>query len=688
MRDAAFADLLINEGVVDQDAMMGALAHQEKNGGALETACLELGLSSEETLLQMLSRRFDMPSVEGRELLEHRDIGAFPTRLAHKHSIVPIAMAGRRLRVALRGPPDHALLDEIGFMLSMYIKPEVATEVRIAEALHLKFGVALPERMRLLLDKIGHTQNELTPRAKPIEDAHPPVATEQSVDEVRRQERVSWTIEDAIAEVALSDSRDEMIDVLVRFVYQRLTSVFVFIKQRDGWMGFDGIDPVMSQGEIKALRLDETSSKLLADVLQNRAPFLGPIPKGDGLSLLLARSSKASLAVPLMVGNKTVGVVVGDKGDDAISPRVIADLQRLVPSVGKALAALIKRRKAQTRAEEKPTAQLAIVAESSGSFDDKKALAALSRLRVPETPGAMAKENALRTTYRMWRRTVDSEGDAAFQHFGDGGFSIEGANALASYGVRLAPALSRYFPGRLAEGVAQIDPRDFKDNPTALSDAAYLLARIGSDVAAPILVGALDDNDRVKRYAACALLVTTRVPGAIAGLTERLFDPEKAIARIACLALLSLKSEPTYAGTIELLQQTARFGRDDQRRLRAIAALATLRDVSAIEALSSLLGTHPKEIATAAHRALVTLTLRDHGTSTRQWQAWYKGAQNTPRVQWLIEGLAQSEENIREQAVKELRKLGAPLDAYDQNMSARERESLSRAIQIWWDANS
>ncbi|MBI1948476.1 MAG: hypothetical protein HYS27_22510 [Deltaproteobacteria bacterium] len=415
------AALLGKEGVLPQARVEEAQERQVLLGGTLDTALLELGAVDEAALLPLLERAYHAKAVGKSELgaVAPAVTSLFPRRIAEKHAVVPVELSGRRLLLAVSGPPDLALLDEIGFMLSVYVRPATATQARIAWALSRLYGVAVPPRLEAVLGKGGEHAEDLRaaaeawharPALASVARAAPPAEVEEpsaptpaaqdasgwsvaahagldagtpsapvleAIDggsmeaqaaakaaqqraardpEVRRRnERVLWTVDDAIAELALAEERDAMLDVVLRFAYRRLSTVAIFIQQRTpdgpGFVGWDVIDPLLAKKDISSFALPAEGPHGLGQVFAMRSPFLGPLKREDPLVRLFGRKPRAVLLLPILVGDRLIGVLYGDASGRSIPPSALAELHMVVPRLGKGLGNLILRKKRALRAQ-------------------------------------------------------------------------------------------------------------------------------------------------------------------------------------------------------------------------------------------------------------------------------------------------------------------------------------------------
>jgi HEAT repeat protein len=206
-----------------------------------------------------------------------------------------------------------------------------------------------------------------------------------------------------------------------------------------------------------------------------------------------------------------------------------------------------------------------------------------------------------------------------------------------------------------------------------------VLQKLGADAVAPILVGELDHDDRLHRWGAVRGLALIDVPAALPRLAQRAFDPEQRIASLAVEVLGSKRHNPHFPAVLGRLRDLCRRG-DDFERLRAVRAVAALRDPGAIGVLIDLLSTRPRDIADEARTALIEITCQDFGGAERRWRAWLADHGALPRRRWLLDALAHKDVALRKAAADELRDDGVALFDYRADAPLKEREAALAAL--------
>ena len=118
----------------------------------------------------------------------------------------------------------------------------------------------------------------------------------------------------------------------------------------------------------------------------------------------------------------------------------------------------------------------------------------------------------------------------------------------------------------------------------------------------------------------------------------------------------------------------------------ALAALSELRDKNAVPVIAELLDSPNKDIATAAHGALVSLTCEDLGPKSKRWMDWWAEMGQLSRIEWLLEGLAHRTPELRLLASNELYEISGEYFGYHYDLPERDREEARQRWIAWWQA--
>jgi hypothetical protein len=134
-------ELLVRAGAVSPSDLDDAVGWQVLYGGRLGTNLLELGLVEERALAECLGRQHGCEWHAGEVELASSLVQTIPPVLARRHELVPWRVEGRKFKVLAIAPQECvSLLDEIGFRLGKIVKPVVAPEFRVHQALRRHYG--------------------------------------------------------------------------------------------------------------------------------------------------------------------------------------------------------------------------------------------------------------------------------------------------------------------------------------------------------------------------------------------------------------------------------------------------------------------------------------------------------------------------------------------------------------------
>ncbi len=150
-------ELLETRGRMQRDILFEALRKQRSSGGRIGTCLVELEMVTEDDLLHVLSDQLKVPFTPPEDLrsLPEELIKLVPEKIARQRFSIPIRRSSTHLTIAMRDPADLLALDELAFVTGKRIRPQVASEIRILEALAKYYGVELASRFVNLLDRLN-----------------------------------------------------------------------------------------------------------------------------------------------------------------------------------------------------------------------------------------------------------------------------------------------------------------------------------------------------------------------------------------------------------------------------------------------------------------------------------------------------------------------------------------------------
>ena len=475
-----------------------------------------------------------------------------------------------------------------------------------------------------------------------------------------------------------------------------------------------------------SVALDKPSPFRAAAV--GRAPYLGRL--GDdalgtaALAQLARKPPLPAVLMPVVLRERAVALLYADNDGRELEADIIAELSTLVAAAARSFQRLILRAKGGDYAKAAPsggsklsTSESAEGVASGGAWRRPTGEGGEPRARATQPRFSVALVNAVKdelttgNAMRSANATARAEPaatarasadprpanapradlhDAPTQPLAD----VEGlltsverqdehaalsADALVAMGQRAAVALVARLPGPL-----RLDRHTLRGPTPPLGEHGPLLAvlqRLGRS-AREALLSRLGDSSLEVRYYATLALGELRASDVVAPLGTRLYDPDAGVRRAAVEALSHFAESPELRALVEQMRGELP-GPDALRQRYAAEALGVMKDVTSVPRLIELVKHPDPSVVAAARRALVEVTKQDFGTSRWRWRSWWERHRDQPRVEWILEGLAHAEPEVRLSAAEELRALSQKDVGYTFDGPKREREE-SRKKWIDW----
>ncbi len=150
-------DVLKEAGLIDESQLQAALTHQRNWGGKIGAILVEMGFVKETDLAKAISETLRVPYVNLFEPeVPDAIVKLIKPDIAKKYSIMPAKKEGGALWVAMADPMDIKSIDEIRFVTGLTIKPALAMESEIRDAIRKYYDhePITHQSSAVLLDKI------------------------------------------------------------------------------------------------------------------------------------------------------------------------------------------------------------------------------------------------------------------------------------------------------------------------------------------------------------------------------------------------------------------------------------------------------------------------------------------------------------------------------------------------------
>lgn len=357
-------DMLLNARLINREQSEEALRNRVLYGGKIGTSLIELGYVSEEDLARFLSRKLGVPYVHPDHLLNipAEVIDLIPRELAVKYRVIPMAVKKKRLGLIMSDPADLQAIDEIGFITGYIIIPLVTPEVRLVQALGKYYQLEVDVRYTQIIEKIEERKRvhavELPPPEPPQEESRPePAYLEEphlDLPVPEEGEQRSWTEHissfapsEVSRKLAHAEHRDEIADLVVTTLADRLTRVLLFVVRDDSVIGWKGISNQSLLGKINGLRIPLSDSSALRTVTDGAGFYLGPLPDTAAHETLImamgGEKPRTVLLMPLLIWGRVLNILYAEGEDDLAD--LVPEIQKLLSKAALAFEILMLREK-------------------------------------------------------------------------------------------------------------------------------------------------------------------------------------------------------------------------------------------------------------------------------------------------------------------------------------------------------
>ena len=169
------ADILLKEGMIDQQKLSQARELSRQNDIPLERALLKLRFIDEEQLARSVAAQFDLPYVEIHSISLDPDLARYISSVyAQKHMLVPISMIGNTLTLAMAQPLRHHDIRQLEDSIRLKIISVIASEASVLRALKMLYRVDLATSSSAMdevnLDLVPDSISELLNKTSAIDE--------------------------------------------------------------------------------------------------------------------------------------------------------------------------------------------------------------------------------------------------------------------------------------------------------------------------------------------------------------------------------------------------------------------------------------------------------------------------------------------------------------------------------------
>ncbi len=394
-RGTRLGELLEQRGVLARDQLLRALRHQKVVGGKLGTCLLEIDAVPEEEIVRALAEQQKVPAVTPEEL---RSVPAdvrrlLPAKVARAHFVVPVRATSTQVEVAMIDTRDLRALDELSFVTGRRVRPMIATEARVLEALEKHYGEECPQRFAKLVERLDRaaflrrsrdepeptqqlswdesfglgaprtdaaaaapaaaqpaprTPHEFVPQppAPPAAEAPPPPPVPKPPAPPARPAG-PLALGDVEARLMNPRDADAVGEVVIQAMQGRCAAAALLRVRKnslDGWHAH-GLDAV----RLRAMRLPLDQPSIFLTLREGAPLHRGPLAELPAhlemIGLLGEAAHRDLVALPMRVRERLVAVLLIVPEGASVSPAVLRELQSVTAKASIALELCIMRKK-------------------------------------------------------------------------------------------------------------------------------------------------------------------------------------------------------------------------------------------------------------------------------------------------------------------------------------------------------
>jgi type IV pilus assembly protein PilB len=161
-------EILIEAGLIDKFQLASAMGKQKEGHGKLASILVQMGYVDEKTVASELEKQLGIECIAVEDIkIPDEVLHNVKADIAEKYCVLPIAFNQKELTLAMQDPTDLETVDELAFILGLKIRPVLALESSIKNALtkhykeiafrtsklHSVDRMPIPEDMELIRDE-------------------------------------------------------------------------------------------------------------------------------------------------------------------------------------------------------------------------------------------------------------------------------------------------------------------------------------------------------------------------------------------------------------------------------------------------------------------------------------------------------------------------------------------------------
>jgi type IV pilus assembly protein PilB len=220
-KDKRIGEMLIEAGLIDHFQLSAALAEQRQWGGRLCSVLVKKGFVDEVSIVSVLEAQIGEKCVSLADMETPPDVlQKVKPDIAKKYSVFPLGCDKSGIILAMPDPTDLKVLDELSFILGLRVKPLLAMESHIRDAIALHYDGIVPKPKENSRDhKVRHDIRENPAAETEIIHFPPPLSPQEMPKEApaeksEKKELTTKTVLDALISLLVENGTIAKEDLL------------------------------------------------------------------------------------------------------------------------------------------------------------------------------------------------------------------------------------------------------------------------------------------------------------------------------------------------------------------------------------------------------------------------------------------------------------------------------------------
>src|SRR5262245_587395 len=120
-------EILVQSGLLSDSQLRAALSEQRRWGGPLGRILVDMKIVNEDTMVQALSHQLNLPAINlDQRAIAPAVLDLIPGELAEQLGVIPFAVQGKFLDLAMSDPTNIAAIDAMRTKTRMNVRPYLA----------------------------------------------------------------------------------------------------------------------------------------------------------------------------------------------------------------------------------------------------------------------------------------------------------------------------------------------------------------------------------------------------------------------------------------------------------------------------------------------------------------------------------------------------------------------------------